>query len=124
MSNIDHKTMKLTFWKIFDRLLSHPWQVSASYLPLVSRIEEAIIALNKLFMALKEIHHLIPQLWHIEITWLKLEQVFFFNAFPDGIKLLESEIVETFVCIILKHIVVLLVSAEQAHKHTFGLISW
>ena len=60
MSDIDYKTMKLAFWKIFDCLLSHPWQVSAAYLPLVSGVEEAIIALNKLFMSLEKVHDLIP----------------------------------------------------------------
>jgi len=73
MSDIDHKTMKLAFWKIFDCLLSHPRQVSAAYLPLVSGVEEAIVALNKLLMSLEKVHDLISELRHIEISRLKLE---------------------------------------------------
>lgn len=74
-------------------------------------------------MPLEKVHHLIPQLWHIEISRLQLEQVLFFNAFPDGIKLIESKIVETFIRIIFKDIIVLLVSTEQAHEYCLSLIS-
>ena len=122
MCDINHETMELAFWKIFDCLLSHPWQVSAAYLSLVSRVEEAIITLNKLFMSLEKVHNLIPQLWHIEISRLQLEQVLFVNSFSNGIKLIESEIVETFICIIFEDIIVLLVSTKQAHEHCLSLI--
>ena len=74
-------------------------------------------------MSLEKVHDLISELWHIEISRLKLEQVLFVNGFPDGIKLIESEIIETFIRIIFKDIVILLVSTEQAHEYCLSLIS-
>lgn len=63
-------------------------------------------------MALEEVHNLISQLWNEEISWLQLEKIFFLNSLSNNVKILEPEFMESFVWVVLKHIKILLVTAE------------
>jgi len=79
---------------------------------LVTRVEEAVVALNKFLMTLEEVHHLISQLWNVEVSRLQLKEILFLNTLSNNIKILEPEIVESFIRVALKSQVVLLISAE------------
>jgi hypothetical protein len=63
-------------------------------------------------MALEEVHNLISQLWNEEISWLQLEKIFFLNYLSNNVKILEPEFMESFVWVVLKHIKILLITAE------------
>jgi hypothetical protein len=85
VSHVDYLAMKTATGKVLDLWLLHPWQVCATHVLLVARVKEAIVALNEFLVTLEKVHHLITKLRHVELSWLRLMQMVFDNAFADSI---------------------------------------
>jgi hypothetical protein len=63
-------------------------------MPLISRVEETVIALHELLMTLKEIHDLIAHLWKIVLSWLLVKQIVFNDSFANAIETVSPELME------------------------------
>lgn len=62
MLEVLHLTKDLAYWEIFQKTVMHPSQIGATFLLLVSTIEEAIVLLIELLMTLVKVNHFVVDL--------------------------------------------------------------
>jgi len=55
-------------WNVLDEVISHPWQVLARNLFVITAVEEAVVELMELLMTLKEVNNFITYLRNIEVV--------------------------------------------------------
>jgi hypothetical protein len=88
---------EITLGCIFDKAVSHPGEIGASFEFLVAAIEEAIVSLIEDFVPLVEVNYFIIKLRQIEVIFLKcnrLVQMSLVDGLTHEVELGSREVLE------------------------------